>query len=99
MSTPTRGRITLRTAGASDAKKLYALIQANLAEGHLVGVVAGFSESGEVCHFESPAPGPEARRVRRTHDLNSTRNARTAQVLFDGCKPYASAAVLLRSNV
>ena len=36
MKQPTRGRITLRTAGASDAKKLYALIQANLEEGHLL---------------------------------------------------------------
>ena len=36
MTQPTRGRITLRTAGASDAKKLYALIQANLEEGHLL---------------------------------------------------------------
>ena len=36
MKQPTRGRITLRTAGASDAKKLYALIQANLQEGHLL---------------------------------------------------------------
>jgi amino-acid N-acetyltransferase len=36
MKQPTRGRITLRTAGASEAKKLYALIQANLEEGHLL---------------------------------------------------------------
>ena len=36
MKKPTRGRITLRTAGASDARKLYALIQANLEEGHLL---------------------------------------------------------------
>jgi amino-acid N-acetyltransferase len=36
MKQPTPGRITLRTAGASDAKKLYALIQANLEEGHLL---------------------------------------------------------------
>src|SRR6185369_15381208 len=36
MNKPTRGRITLRTAGASDAKKLFALIQANLEEGHLL---------------------------------------------------------------
>jgi amino-acid N-acetyltransferase len=36
MKQPTRGRITLRTAGAADAKKLYALIQANLEEGHLL---------------------------------------------------------------
>ena len=36
MKKPTRGRITLRTAGAADAKKLYALIQANLEEGHLL---------------------------------------------------------------
>ena len=36
MKQPTRGRITLRTADASEAKKLYALIQANLAEGHLL---------------------------------------------------------------
>ena len=36
MKQPTRGRITLRTAGASDAKKLFALIQANLEEGHLL---------------------------------------------------------------
>ena len=36
MKQPTRGRITLRTAGATDAKKLYALIQANLEEGHLL---------------------------------------------------------------
>ncbi len=30
------GRIALRTADASDAKKLHALIQANLEEGHLL---------------------------------------------------------------
>ena len=36
MKKPTRGRMTLRTAGASDARKLYALIQANLEEGHLL---------------------------------------------------------------
>ena len=36
MTQPTRGRIALRTAGASDAKKLYALIQSNLDEGHLL---------------------------------------------------------------
>jgi amino-acid N-acetyltransferase len=36
MKKPTRGRITLRTAGTSDAKKLFALIQANLEEGHLL---------------------------------------------------------------
>ena len=32
----TRGRITLRTAEASEAKKLHAIIQANLEEGHLL---------------------------------------------------------------
>ena len=31
---PSPGRITLRTADAADAKKLHALIQANLEEGH-----------------------------------------------------------------
>ena len=31
-----KGRITLRTADASEAKKLHALIQANLEEGHLL---------------------------------------------------------------
>jgi amino-acid N-acetyltransferase len=36
MKQPIPGGITLRTADASDAKKLYALIQANLAEGHLL---------------------------------------------------------------
>src|SRR5881397_2612836 len=36
MKTPSRGRITLRTAGAADAKKIFALIQANLEEGHLL---------------------------------------------------------------
>ena len=36
MKQPTRGRITLRTADATEAKKLHALIQANLAEGHLL---------------------------------------------------------------
>src|SRR3984893_4871185 len=36
MRRPIRGRITLRTAAATDAKKLYALIQANLEEGHLL---------------------------------------------------------------
>jgi amino-acid N-acetyltransferase len=36
MKQPTRGRITLRTGEASDAKKLHALIQANLEEGHLL---------------------------------------------------------------
>lgn len=32
----TRGHITLRTADSSEAKKLHALIQANLEEGHLL---------------------------------------------------------------
>jgi amino-acid N-acetyltransferase len=36
MTQPVRGRITLRTAETSEAKKLYALIQANLEEGHLL---------------------------------------------------------------
>jgi amino-acid N-acetyltransferase len=36
MKPPTRGRVTLRTAVAADAKKLHALIQANLEEGHLL---------------------------------------------------------------
>ena len=36
MRTSGKGRLTLRTADASDAKKLHALIQANLAEGHLL---------------------------------------------------------------
>ena len=36
MKQAARGRIRLRTAGAADAKKLYALIQANLEEGHLL---------------------------------------------------------------
>ena len=36
MKKPTRGRITLRTAAMSDAKKLFALIHANLEEGHLL---------------------------------------------------------------
>ena len=36
MTPSSRGRITLRTAGASDAKRLFALIQANLREGHLL---------------------------------------------------------------
>jgi amino-acid N-acetyltransferase len=36
MKQPVRGRITLRTAAASDAKKLHTLIQANLEEGHLL---------------------------------------------------------------
>ena len=36
MKQPTRGRIALRTAGAPDAKKVYALIQTNLEEGHLL---------------------------------------------------------------
>ena len=36
MKQTTRGRITLRTADASEAKQLHALIQANLAEGHLL---------------------------------------------------------------
>jgi amino-acid N-acetyltransferase len=36
MKQPAGGRIALRTAGASDAKKLYALLQANLEEGHLL---------------------------------------------------------------
>ena len=36
MKQTTAGRITLRTADASEAKKLHALIQANLAEGHLL---------------------------------------------------------------
>jgi amino-acid N-acetyltransferase len=36
MTQSARGRITLRTAEASEAKKLFALIQANLEEGHLL---------------------------------------------------------------
>jgi amino-acid N-acetyltransferase len=36
MTQPVRGRVTLRTAETSEAKKLYALIQANLEEGHLL---------------------------------------------------------------
>ena len=36
MKQPAGGRITLRTAGASDAKKIFALVQANLEEGHLL---------------------------------------------------------------
>src|SRR3954469_6619076 len=41
MKQSTRGRITLRTAGASDAKKRFGLIQANLEEGHLLPRTAG----------------------------------------------------------
>jgi amino-acid N-acetyltransferase len=36
MRTPGQARFTLRTADVSDAKKLHALIQANLQEGHLL---------------------------------------------------------------
>lgn len=36
MTDVARGRVTLRTADAADAKKLYALIQANREEGHLL---------------------------------------------------------------
>jgi amino-acid N-acetyltransferase len=36
MKTPTRGRITLRTGEVADARTLFALIQANLEEGHLL---------------------------------------------------------------
>jgi amino-acid N-acetyltransferase len=36
MARTTRGRVTLRTAEPSDAKKLFALIQAHMAEGHLL---------------------------------------------------------------
>ena len=36
MTETVRGRVTLRTAEVSDAKKLYALIQANREEGHLL---------------------------------------------------------------
>jgi amino-acid N-acetyltransferase len=36
MTTPGQARTTLRTADVSDAKKLHALIQANLQEGHLL---------------------------------------------------------------
>ena len=36
MKKPGQGRLTLRTADVSDAKKVHALIQANLAEGHLL---------------------------------------------------------------
>jgi amino-acid N-acetyltransferase len=36
MKLSTQGGIKLRTADASDARRLYALIQANLAEGHLL---------------------------------------------------------------
>ena len=34
--TQTRGRLTLRTAEASDAKRVHALVVANLEEGHLL---------------------------------------------------------------
>src|ERR1700730_14772555 len=36
MRTPGQARFTLRTADVSDAKKVHALIQANLQEGHLL---------------------------------------------------------------
>jgi amino-acid N-acetyltransferase len=36
MKPTTRGRVTLRSAEPSDAKKLYALIHANMEEGHLL---------------------------------------------------------------
>ena len=36
MKKPGQNRLTLRTADVSDAKKVHALIQANLAEGHLL---------------------------------------------------------------
>ena len=36
MTTASRGRITLRTGETADARKLFALIQANLEEGHLL---------------------------------------------------------------
>src|SRR5664279_3848542 len=36
MRTTTRGRVTLRAAEPSEAKKLYTIIQANLEEGHLL---------------------------------------------------------------
>ena len=36
MRPTTRGRVTLRTAEPAEAKKLHALIQANLTEGHLL---------------------------------------------------------------
>jgi amino-acid N-acetyltransferase len=36
MSQPSQGRTRLRTGDASDAKRLHALIQANLEEGHLL---------------------------------------------------------------
>jgi amino-acid N-acetyltransferase len=36
MNQPARSRIALRTADSSDAKKLHALIRANLEEGHLL---------------------------------------------------------------
>src|SRR4051812_50200909 len=36
MTPRSRARITLRTAAAADAKKLFTLIQANLEEGHLL---------------------------------------------------------------
>ena len=36
MTATARGRITLRTAETSEARKLFALIQANLEEGHLL---------------------------------------------------------------
>ena len=36
MTRPIRGRMTLRTGETADARKLFALIQANLVEGHLL---------------------------------------------------------------
>src|SRR5260221_11634014 len=36
MTTSSRARITLRTGETADARKLFALIQANLEEGHLL---------------------------------------------------------------
>ena len=59
MKQPTRGRITLRTAGASDAKKLHALIQANLEEGHLLPRTLGEL----VIHAERFVVAVKARRI------------------------------------
>ena len=94
MKQPTRGRITLRTAGASDAKKLYALIQANLEEGHLLPrtltsspVMRSVRRRGQAlanCRLRrARAPEPHVAEVRSLAVDASARGSRVGVAIVD----------------
>ena len=82
MKQPTRGRITLRTADASDAKKLYALIQANLEEGHLLPRTLG-ELTVHAERFVVAVEGAQDRRLRRAGAAQPARR-RSASLAVDG---------------